>query len=468
MTEYTFNDQETIDALQNDLNLIIREDNAPEAYLFAKKLESLLEDSNLSSDLSNKHLWKYKKMIKQAKFVSLYKQDEEEILDLINNHFNDIFNIKFYDISDKIDDFLSINKFIIKERDEFKEKLRKSLLDNKKKITKEEIKIGEEKVFSSINNWLRDFRDSFTEEGFKDSLNITKYISENKNFLALNKKEQKKVKTLFNLYAHLKILSSSPEGIEEHISIETEDGEPAIIVNGRIEKIPQAVIDIFNEVQRKTGGKLYHPPQKEISSGNQPAKKVFTPPETEVDDKKVKNISPKRDQKAINRLLESYKKFEMDLISLNANLKSLEKYKNNPDGILNKFNQDLEVENRDNLLADLIFICENKLLDKFFKDSKELLNEFKKDLRVKLSEDIINNIIEKSTSPETVSLYLQFLLFKKLNLSPKNSGLFGMHLANIFKKIGQEKYFPIVYGDLNLERFVWREVIEENGLVKFK
>jgi len=468
MPEYTINDSETIKVLQENLDLIIRQDNAPEAYLFVKGLNSVLEDSKLRKNLSRKNFLKYKKMIRQAKFIGLYKQDEEEIIDLINKHFNDIFKIKFYDISDKIDDFLSINKFVIKERDEFKEKLRKSLLDNKKKITKEEIKIGEEKVYPSISNWLRDFRDSFTEEGFRDFLNITKYVSENKNFLALDKREQKKVKTLFNLYAHLKIPSSSPEGIEEHISIETEDGEPAIIVNGRIEKIPQAVIDIFNEVQRKTGGKLYHPPKKEISSGSQSIKKVFTPPETEVDDKKGQSLPPQKDQKAITRLLESYKKFEMDLISLGVNLKSLEKYKNNPDGILNKFNQDLEVENRDNLLADLIFICENKLLDKFFKDSKELLNEFKKDLRVKLSEDIINNIIEKSTSPETVSLYLQFLLFKKLNLSPKNSGLFGMHLANIFKKIGQEKYFPIVYGDLNLERFVWREVIEENGLVKFK
>ena len=89
-------------------------------------------------------------------------------------------------------------------------------------------------------------------------------------------------------------------------------------------------------------------------------------------------------------------------------------------------------------------------------------------MKVKLSDDIIKTIINKSTSSETVSLYLQFLLFKKLKLSPKNSGLFGMHLANIFKKIGQEKYFPIVYGDLNLERFPWREVIEENGLSKFK
>ena len=116
----------------------------------------------------------------------------------------------------------------------------------------------------------------------------------------------------------------------------------------------------------------------------------------------------------------------------------------------------------------MVFICQNKLLDKFLKENKTLLVEFKKNLSFKLSDDIIKNIMSKSTSPETVSLYLQFLLFKKIKLSPKNAGLFGMHLANIFKTIGQDKYFPIVYGDVNLEQFVWREVVEENGLVKFK
>lgn len=466
---YTFNDQETVKVLQDNLDLIIREDNAPEAFLFAKKLEELLNDQKLTNDLSKENFLVYHEMLRQAKFVSLYKQDEEEIIELFSKYFNEIFNIKFYNILDKVDDYLSVNIYLIKERDVFKEKLRKSLLENKIKITREEIEINNQKVSPIIANWLRDFRNSFMEKGFVDSVNITKYITGNKNFLSLNKKEQRKIKTLLNLYAHLKVSSASPEGIEEHISVETEDGESVILANGQIEKIPQMAIDIFNEVQRKTGGELYDPNKKQESRNKvstSSSQKVFTLPEESK--KEEKDVPEKSNQKSVEKLLESYRAFEIDLKSIDSLIKELDKYKNSPDGLFKKFSQDLKAESRDALLSSLIFICQNKLLDKFLKENEELLSEFKKHLSFKLSDDVIQSIMKKSTSPETVSLYLQFLLFKKIKLNQQNAGLFGMHLANIFKKNGQDKYFPMVYGDLNLERFVWRDVIEENGLVKFK
>jgi hypothetical protein len=461
---YSFNDQETIGALQDNLNLIIKEDNAPEAYLFAKNLQELLDTPKLADSLENKTFRKYERMVMKAKFLSLYKQDEEEIFNLINNHLKMVVNIKFYNLLNKIDDFLSINKYILVDRDKFKDELRRLLSENKNNITEKDININKKEFSPSIANWLKDFRNEFAENGFLERVNLVNYLSRNENFTNLSDKEKKVVKVLIDLYAHLKVFSSSSEGVEEHISVETEDGEKGIMINGNIEKIPQAVIDIFNEVQRKTGGELYnsHKKEKKVSS-----EKVFVPEEDKGET--IHESSQQGDnKKSVEKLLESYKSFEIDLKGISGSIKSLEEYQNNPDGLFKKFDKDLQEGNRDSLLALVIFICQNKLLDKFLKENKDLLAEFKKYLSFKLSDDIIKSIMNKSASPETVSLYLQFLLFKKIKLSSKNAGLFGMHLANILKKNGQDKYFPIVYGDVNLEQFVWREVIEENGLVKFK
>ena len=252
--------------------------------------------------------------------------------------------------------------------------------------------------------------------------------------------------------------------MEESFLFENENRELMRLERGVFSKIEDSVLkdtyDLYNEVQKKTGGELYNSDKK---IDKEPVKKVFETPT-----KEQAQVEKVEEKKSVEKLLESYKAFEIDLKSMDVIIKELERYKNNPNGLFEKFNQDLEKENRDSLLATLVFICQNKLLDKFLKENENLLIEFKKYLSFKLSDDVVKSIINKSTSLETVSLYLQFLLFKKIKLSAKNAGLFGMHLANILKQNGQEKYFPMVYGDVNLEQFVWREVIEENGLVKFK
>ncbi len=472
MSEYSFNDQKTIDVFQKSLDRIIKENDSPGAYLFFWRLQNLLNNPKLSSILDNSVLQQYQLMVLKAKFLALYKLDDDEAINLINEHFNLIIDIKFYDLLEKIDQFLVINKYFAIQRDEFKDKLRKVLLESKTRITKHDLKINNKDYSPTISNWLRGFRNQFTEDGFRDKVKITQYFSSGQNVLNLNDSEKKKLKILINLYAYLKVSSLSLEGIEEHISIKTSDGSSAIFAKGRIEKIPQAVINIFNEVQKKIGGELYRPPHEDRNRvqsimDSKQSRKVFELPKEE-NGSEFKPPEKKDEKKSVEKLLESYRSFEMDLKSIDVLIKALGEYKNKPQKLFSKFNQDLEDKKRDNLLANLVFICQSKLLNKFLNENKKLLVEFKEYLSFKFTADIVKTILDNSSSPETVSLYLQFILFKKLKLSPRNAGLFGMHLANVLKKVGQQKYFPMVYGDVNLEQFVWREVIEENGLVKFK
>lgn len=449
MSEFKFNDKETIEAFAENLNLIIQEDKEYDAYLFSKRLQELLEIPELISSLSLENQKKYEEMVLQAKFISLYKLEDNELLDLFNNHFNIIFKISFYNLIDKIEHFLIVNKYFLEERDEFKEKIRKSLLDNKIKITTDEIKINEQKVLPTIANWLKDFRNEFTENGFEDPVKINEYLINNNNINKLSKKDKKRIELLLSLYSRLKLSSQDPQGMEENLFIEDKDGNIGTLRKGNFEKIPQSVIDLYNQV-------------KDI--GAQPAgksnqQKVFTPSKTEEDIKLKEKQTP-----AIEKLLADYQKFEADLSKIDFLRAEFEKYNKDVD----KLSQRFKTSKKGEAIAVLIFICQNKLLNLFFLDNQDLLLEFKKYLSQKFSPDLVENIVKNSTQAEMVSLYLQFLLNEKLKLYSKDSGLIGMHLANIFKKNGQKSYFPIVYGDTNLEQFVWRDIIEEAGEIKFK
>jgi hypothetical protein len=319
-----------------------------------------------------------------------------------------------------------------------RKRIRKNLLNNIKEniesVGSDELKISSEdnRFIPTVKNWLIDYDRFSVIEKRKDRMAILDYINSNENVKNLSKDQRLVLRSVLELYDFLRFFDITT--------------------------------DLLKNKYQSSAKALPHSKQKDNKLHSN--KKVFKP--KEVTSENIKDSSPKEDKKIIEVLLESYQAFELDLKNIDSFIKDCEKYQNNPDGLFKKFNQDLLAEDRDNLLAALVFVCQNKLLDKFLQENKELLTEFKKYLSFKLSDDVIKSIIKKSTSPETVSLYLQFLLFKKIKLSSKNAGLFGMHLANIFKRTDQEKYFPIVYGDLNLEQFVWREVIEENGLVKFK
>lgn len=269
------------------------------------------------------------------------------------------------------------------------------------------------------------------------------------------------------------------EGIEENPFVENEKGEIGTLRKGQFEKISKETINIYNQVQKLTGGKPYKKGLTKPLTQVRPSRKVFVPEKTigdslskkEPEEKHIETREIASSASSISRvekLLQEYKNFELNLKRIKDLVSGLGVYKNDLDSLFLEFENNLKANQKDKSWAIIMFICENKLLNLFFKDNKNLLLEFKKYLSLKFSEDIIENIVKRSTNPETVSLYLQFLLNNKMKLSMRSSGLFGMHLANIFKKIGQDKYFPIVYGDVNLEQFVWREVVEENGVVKFK
>ena len=68
--------------------------------------------------------------------------------------------------------------------------------------------------------------------------------------------------------------------------------------------------DLYNEVQKKTGGELYNSDKK---IDKEPVKKVFETPT-----KEQAQVEKVEEKKSVEKLLESYKAFEIDLAVISS------------------------------------------------------------------------------------------------------------------------------------------------------
>ncbi|MCD4704667.1 hypothetical protein K8R66_01170 [bacterium] len=450
MNHINLRDREYLEGFKNKLALIMRNHDRFEAYKFAKFLEKIIEIPEIGANLSPEILEPYQELIYQAKFLGLYRLKEGELFELLSEHFHQMFELEVYDILDQIDSFI-INNFFhsLEKRDAFKENFLKFLNDSKILIGDKDIKIANSEEKPTVANWLNDFRGSFMEEGFLDQIKINNYFLSSKNYSFLLATDKNKLNIIISLYAKMKIPSSEVEGLEESIPVITEDGDLAVVKRGNLEKISEEVKELYQKIESISPKPVHQ--------------KVFDSEKYQSQDK-VSQIktSPER-KKTIEKLLESYRSFEKKMKDLQKiNLDS------NLDDLLKKLILAIKDNNQEQYFSILIFFSQEKLWELFFKNitQQDLGLKFKKYLGLKFSENIVTEIINNFGKAESLSLFLQFLSVE-IKLSPSESGLFGMYLANIFKKTKQEKYFPIVYGDLNLGQFVWRDIKEVAGKVQF-
>lgn len=422
---------------------ILVENDAVGAHRLFLSINNFLKVNNSQQ---NPALYKIKYI---TGYLAIARLQEDEIIDLLCNHFDIIFEIESYNILENIN-FLMTRYDDLDERDLFKSKIRNSLRESKLKITTLNISINKSEESPTIENWLKYFRGQFTEVGFTDALNITKFINSDKNFFALSDKDKTKIETLLNLYRKLSISSFDPMGMENDFVIEdSETGEMYYFNKGEFTKL-----DI--EIEDREG-------VREIEKEKPIVKKVFVP-ETPI---KKEEIAPVVKQNPAEALLREYKDFEKGLSAVSQEVILFGKYKNNLDEFYKEFDEMIKIKQKQKLFAGIIFLVKNNLLNIFIKDNKNLLIEFKNSLLLKYDESTVSNVSNNLDSVELVSLYLQFL-FKKFELSPRETGLYGMYLAKTFKSVGQEKYFPIIYGDVNLNQFLFRDIVDVAGKLKLE
>ena len=60
------------------------------------------------------------------------------------------------------------------------------------------------------------------------------------------------------------------------------------------------------------------------------------------------------------------------------------------------------------------------------------------------------------TAPQFVRLFLEISLEERLKLTESEAARIGLHLANLLKRAGNDKYNQIAYFDMGSGEFKWR------------
>ncbi len=170
---------------------IIATDDQPKAFQYLRILEKALEANSqeLKDDgaLSNF----YQDLILKLEFIALPSLDEKEMLSLFKNNFCYQFNLDDYSLERRVNTkFLSI--LPIEDRNNLKEELKKSLLENVEEITKNfEIK--------TVKDWLKNYTSKIGLEA-SDKLARAQYMMGLKGNKNISAEEYEHLKIYFQTH----------------------------------------------------------------------------------------------------------------------------------------------------------------------------------------------------------------------------------------------------------------------------
>ncbi|MCK4745188.1 hypothetical protein KAS41_03945 [Candidatus Parcubacteria bacterium] len=224
--------------LQSQAKIIIVFDFFKQAFELSQKLEKEIK-KNQAMQASQ-----YYDILYKLKWIALPKLKDGEVAELFASHFMIIFKISGFDIWRKLKSKI-INDIFYDDRNNFKNKIKKILLDNEEIITSKRILVNQKIVNPNIANWLRDYNINVGSEFINKEEQI-QYFTYSENIKKIDNPEEKnRLKILFKIYEKLKISSSTAAGIEEDIYTEDESGNVGVLSEG-----------IFTKIDDRTGKQI--------------------------------------------------------------------------------------------------------------------------------------------------------------------------------------------------------------------
>lgn len=241
-----------IQSINQAIEIFSQYNLAKEAYAFYKAINGYVEENNLKQ--ADPVLYgKYYKALLKLKFIALNMFDDwPETENLLKNHLEIIFEMKFYDLYNKIEVKL-IYEPSLKRRDEIKDNLKKALLNSQSKLI-DKGKIDLPNFPVTVSAWLKDF---ISKVGLKqiDKFKKVQYLTDSENIKKLNDKDKEKIRILVDLYENLSLSSNSAAGFEEDVPIKY-NGKLGIFSKGEFHEIDQKSIDKMKEISLKIKGSV--------------------------------------------------------------------------------------------------------------------------------------------------------------------------------------------------------------------
>ena len=191
---------------------------------------------------------KYYEYFVAVRFVILPGMESETIVRLIKKNFSFVLNHPEYDLESKIR--YKIKTILdLSERDAFKAKIKTVLLENGARLGRIKINVGGVEKDPTIANWLKDY---YMNVGIEpaDAFKLNQHFTLSKNIKLLTPAEQIKLKNLFKFFELMKISSEKFPQYDEDFTVILPNGEINLFSGGKLEKIPQEALKIFNEITK--------------------------------------------------------------------------------------------------------------------------------------------------------------------------------------------------------------------------
>lgn len=242
------NDSIFIDKLDEKVNKIEFFNDTKESLYLSRDLEKLMFN-NEKKIRDAGALKTIKIIIARLKFILFNTLDENEIFYIFNKYLAVGIKMAYLDLGEILK--MRISFIPIDRRDEFKEKIRKIILNNREEITKKSIIDNQAKDRPTISAWLKLYNKELGT-GIINNLEQNKFYINNPNFNKLSDLEKLEVKELFNMYEYLKRSSMTIEGNEDDMVITDVDGRDYWFKEGRFIKLDKTEKNVNNQEKSKS------------------------------------------------------------------------------------------------------------------------------------------------------------------------------------------------------------------------
>ena len=236
----------TIQEIKRAVDEFSNHDNARGAYEYYKGLKNFIEKTNLKQVDPKIYNSSYEYLVR-LKFLSLtFFDDWREIEELLKNHFEAVYKIKYYDLWNKI----KINLLTIPDlnrRDKIKDELKKILLNCNRAVIGHNKYKDDKNLPITVAEWLKDYIVNLGIDKI-DNLKRVQYLTNSQNIKELDDDDKNRLKFLFNFYENLKISSNTPEGFENDIPM-TINRKHVIYTHGQTEEINSKIIDLIKSIK---------------------------------------------------------------------------------------------------------------------------------------------------------------------------------------------------------------------------
>lgn len=223
--------EQDITQLKIETDDIIAADDLASARKFLLKINQWLKENQSLEQSAPEIYQEYKTLSIRLLFILLQILKDEEIANLFQNNFAEIFQMPDFDPFDNIVRKLKIiliSKFAFEERDKFKEILIEALFKNQQTL----FKLKKELKQKTVADWLTGYMAALGINPV-DKLKMVEHVNKVSRENQLSAEQKEKLLKLFNLFEFLKTPSFPPKGTEEVIAMVDEEGQLKVYKEGR-------------------------------------------------------------------------------------------------------------------------------------------------------------------------------------------------------------------------------------------